>query len=260
MFPESADARPRVLCLSGHDPSGGAGIHADLEAIAAQGAHALTVITALTAQDSDNVHHVWPVAADPLRAQLDLLIADGPIAAIKIGLLGDATQIPLIVETIRRCGAPVICDPVLRAGGGSDLSAAATTDALLTQLLPQIDLLTPNAAEARRLTGLDDALAAAAALRARGCRQVLVTGGDESSADVHNHWLDAEGQGHAFRWPRLPLRFHGAGCTLAAAIAGRIALGEDWAAAIDNGQRYTQQALARSYRAGRGRRIPHRSP
>ncbi|WP_028081719.1 bifunctional hydroxymethylpyrimidine kinase/phosphomethylpyrimidine kinase [Solimonas soli] len=259
MSTASLDRRARVLCLSGHDPGGGAGIHADLEAVAAQGAHALTVITALTAQDSVDVRQVWPVASARLAEQLELLLADGAIAAIKIGLLGDATQIAVIVDAIRRSGAPVVCDPVLRAGGGRDLSDAATIAALLDELLPHVDLLTPNAAEARRLSGCNDPFEAAAALRARGCRQVLVTGGDEAEAEVHNRWLDAEGRAHEFRWPRLPARFHGAGCTLAAAIAARRALGEDWATAVEAGQRYTQQALAGAYRAGRGRLIPRRS-
>ncbi|MFT4047998.1 MAG: hydroxymethylpyrimidine/phosphomethylpyrimidine kinase [Solimonas sp.] len=259
MFTEFVDRRPRVLCLSGHDPSGGAGIHADLEAIAAQGAHALTVITALTAQDSRDVRRVLPVAPAQLAEQIDLLLADGAIAAIKIGLLGDAAQIPPIVDTIRRAGAPVVCDPVLRAGGGANLSAAATSAALLDGLLPHVDLLTPNAAEARRLSGLDDDVAAARALRERSGRHVLVTGGDETGDDVRNVWLDADGWIREFRWPRLAARFHGAGCTLASAIAGRLAAGDGWAAAIEAGQRYTHGALAGAYRAGGGRLIPNRS-
>lgn len=251
---------PLVLCLSGHDPGGGAGIHADLEAIAAQGAHALTVITALTVQDSRDVRRVEAVAPPLIAEQLAVLLADSRIAAIKIGLLGDAAQVPVIVETIRRAGVPVICDPVLRAGGGAEVSAAPTLAALRDTLLPHVDLLTPNAAEARRLApDAADTAAAAAALRGLGCRQVLVTGGDEADAEVHNLWLDAEGRAREYRWPRLAARFHGAGCTLAAAIAGRLAVGDDWASAIERGQRYTHAALAAAYRTGQGRLIPRRS-
>lgn len=251
---------PRVLCLSGHDPSGGAGIHADIEAVAAQGAHALTVVTALTAQDSRDVHRVQAVAPALLREQAELLLADGPVQAVKLGLVGDAAQLPVIRALIERAGAPVICDPVLRAGGGAQLSAAATVAALRDTLFPLVDLLTPNAAEARRLAPQSaDLPAAAAALQAGGCAQVLITGGDEPGDTVCNLWRDAGGAVRLFRWPRLPDAFHGAGCTLAAAIAARIALGEDWATAIDKGQRYTQAALAQAYRSGAGRLIPCRT-
>jgi hydroxymethylpyrimidine/phosphomethylpyrimidine kinase len=250
---------PLVLCLSGHDPSGGAGIHADLEAVAAQGAHALTVITAHTVQDSGNVYRVAPVAPAFLREQIDRLLADCHIAAIKLGLLGDVGQLPVIVDTIRRAGVPVICDPVLRAGGGADLAGDGVLAGLRDMLLPYVDLLTPNGAEARRLAPHSTSIEHAAdALAMAGCRQVLVTGGDEPGETVCNLWRRADGRRQAFRWPRLPGSFHGAGCTLAAAIAGRIARGEDWATAIDTAQRYTHRALAQAYVIGQGRRIPRR--
>lgn len=253
--------RPTVLCLSGHDPAGGAGIHADLEAVAAQGAHALTVITALTVQDSRNVYRVKPVAASLFAEQLQRLCADSEIAVVKLGLLGDAAQITVIAALLRELGVPVICDPVLRAGGGADLSANATIIALRRELFPLIDLLTPNAAEARRLVPqAGDLASAAAALCLEGCRQVLVTGGDEPGDNqVSNHWRMSDGKLREFHWPRLPEAFHGAGCTLASAIAGRIAIGEDWTTAIEQAQRYTHAALTRAYRSGRGRLIPGRS-
>ncbi|HEY9545850.1 MAG TPA: hydroxymethylpyrimidine/phosphomethylpyrimidine kinase [Solimonas sp.] len=252
---------PTVLCISGHDPAGGAGIHADLEAVAAQGAHALTVITALTVQDSGNVYRVEPVAAPLLVEQLQRLCADSQIAVVKLGLLGNAPQVAVIANLLRQLRVPVICDPVLRAGGGTDLAANATVAALRAELFPLIDLLTPNAAEARRLVPqATDLSSAAAALCAEGCRQVLVTGGDEpGGSQVTNHWRMHNGELREFHWSRLPAAFHGAGCTLASAIAGRIAIGEDWAPAIEQAQRYTHTALSRACRTGRGRLIPRRS-
>ncbi|NKF22226.1 bifunctional hydroxymethylpyrimidine kinase/phosphomethylpyrimidine kinase [Solimonas marina] len=252
-------SRPRVLCLSGHDPSGGAGIHADLEAIAAQGAHALTVITALTVQDSGNVRRVLPQPPAQVAEQVELLLADGPVAAVKIGLIGDAALLPVLVDVIRRAGVPAICDPVLRAGGGTDLSDANLRAGLIEQLLPQLALLTPNAAEARRLMpDAPDLPAAAARLAAAGCRQVLITGGDEPGLDIQNLWRDGAGTLHTLRSPRIDARFHGAGCTLAAAIAGRIAVGDDWGQAIARAQDYTHGTLAAAYAAGQGRLIPKR--
>lgn len=250
---------PRVLCLSGHDPSGGAGIHADIEAVAAQGAHALTVVTALTVQNTRDVSRVSAVAPALMAEQIAALIDDGPIAAIKIGLLGDAAQVSVIVNAIRRLRVPVVFDPVLRAGGGSNLVAASLLAEVIAELVPEVTLLTPNAAEARRLapgsSGLDDC---ALRLLALGCAHVLVTGGDEPGAEVRNTWYAEGSPARHYCWPRLPETFHGAGCTLASAIAARLAHGESMDAAIENAQRWTHAALIGAIAVGEGRRIPLR--
>lgn len=257
--PGRPPSQPSLLCLSGHDPTGGAGIQADQEAAAAQGVHALSIVTALTAQDSRNVQRVVPVASRLIEEQLALLEADCAIGAIKIGLIGDAVQVPVILSAIRRLRVPVVLDPVLRAGGGTDLVGASLQAALLAQLIPAIHLLTPNAAELRRLVPqAPDSASAARQLLDRGCANVLVTGGDEPGERVVNTWFNADAAPREFEWPRLPETFHGAGCTLASAIAARLALGEPIAQAIEQGQRWTQQALARAFAVGQGRRIPGR--
>lgn len=251
--------RPQVLCISGHDPTGGAGIHADIEACAAQQVHALTVIAANTVQDTANVSRVLPVAPMLLAQQLEALRGDCRIDAVKIGLLGDAQQIPYLVEFLRTLAVPVVMDPILRAGGGSNLVTQSLQLAMLEQLLPLVTVLTPNAAEARRLAPdcrhLDEA---AAVLLNRGCQNIFITGGDEPGPVVHNHW---HRRGHAPRpwhWPRLPGGFHGAGCTLAASLAARLAQGDALEPALDSAQTYTHQSLSRALRVGQGRRIPGR--
>lgn len=257
--PHPTPSRANLLCLSGHDPTGGAGIQADQEAAAAQGVHALTVVTALTVQDSRNVHRVVAVDAALIAEQLAALEADCRIAGIKIGLLGDAAQIAVIVALIQRLKVPVVLDPVLRAGGGSDLVSSPLQVALLEQLLPAVTLLTPNAAELRRLVPeAADPASAARELLDRGCANLLVTGGDEPGESVVNRWFARDAQAVRYEWPRLPETFHGAGCTLASAIAARLALGEPMALAIEQGQRWTQTALARAVAVGQGRRIPLR--
>lgn len=250
---------PRVLCISGHDPSGGAGLQADIEAVAAQGAHALGVITALTVQDTQNVRRVQTVAAELVGEQLELLLADCRIGAIKLGLLGDAAQLPPILRAIARARVPVVVDPVLRAGGGGTLASAQTALALLEQLLPVATIATPNAAEARRLApAAADLDAAGAMLIARGCAHVLITGGDEATTQVENRWYRRDAPVQVFRWPRLPGGFHGAGCTLAAALAARLAHGETVATALDTAQRYVHGCLEHALHIGRGRAIPNR--
>ncbi|MGQ0699489.1 MAG: bifunctional hydroxymethylpyrimidine kinase/phosphomethylpyrimidine kinase [Panacagrimonas sp.] len=249
----------RVLCLSGHDPTGGAGIHADIEAVAAQGGHALSIVTALTVQDTRNVRHVEPVAAALIERQLAALEEDGPFDAIKIGLIGSAAQVHLMVDLIRRSRVPLVFDPVLRAGGGADLVDPELQATVLDQLVPLVDLMTPNLAEARRFVpDGNSGGACAASLLATGCRNVLVTGGDIPGPTVLNIWFRADAEPRHFEWPRLDETFHGAGCTLASAIAGQLALGASMAEAIVRGQQWTQAALTRAVAVGCGRRIPFR--
>jgi hydroxymethylpyrimidine/phosphomethylpyrimidine kinase len=251
--------RPLVLCLSGLDPGGGAGLQADIETVAALGGHALGLATCLTVQDTRDVARVVATAPQLLEQQIELLLADSVPQAIKLGLLGSAEQLPLIVQTIRRCGVPVVCDPVLRAGGGTLLHDEAAAAALRRELFGQVTVLSPNAAEARRLcpgaASLDEC---GAALLASGCARVLITGGDEPGATVVNRAYAVQRAPRRYEWPRLPETFHGAGCTLAAAIAVLLARGVDADEALEQAQAWTQGTLQRALSTGRGRRIPGR--
>ena len=253
-------ARPTVLCLSGHDPGGGAGLQADIETVAALGGHAAGVITAHTVQDTSDVRRI--VAVDPmlLREQLDVLLADLAVDAVKVGLLGGVDQVDVVAEVIARAGRPAVLDPVLRAGGGAELGSPALIAAMMRALLPRIDVLTPNAAEARRLAGQQDLDACGAALVAAGARHVLITGGDEPGEAVVNRWYRRDGRPRTFSWPRLRGPFHGAGCTLASAIATLLAQGLPVAAALADAQAYVHGTLERAFAPGRGRPIPGRAP
>jgi hydroxymethylpyrimidine/phosphomethylpyrimidine kinase len=256
--------RPTVLCLSGHDPGGGAGLQADIETVAALGGHAAGIITAHTVQDTTNVRRV--VAADPalMREQAEALLADLSVGAVKIGLLGGVEQAGVVAGLIARIGRPTVLDPVLRAGGGAELGSDALADAIKRALLPHVDVLTPNAAEARRLAGREDLDACGAALLEAGARHVLITGGDEPAQDgdgaVVNRWYRRDGRPRAFSWPRLRGPFHGAGCTLASAIATLLAQGLSIADALADGQAYVHAALGRGFAPGKGRPIPGRAP
>jgi hydroxymethylpyrimidine/phosphomethylpyrimidine kinase len=257
-------SRPAILFLSGHDPGGGAGVQADLETAAALGGHGLSLITAHTVQDTRNVAAVRAADLALLREQAAVLLADVAVRAIKVGLLGGAEQVPFVVDLIGRAGAPAVVDPVLRAGGGTELASAELIEAF-KRALPHVTVLTPNAAEARRLVPqARDLDAAGAALVALGARNVLITGGDEVDRElggaVVNRWYRRDAGPRAFSWPRLPGPFHGAGCTLAAAIATLLAQGLPVAAALADAQAYTHRALERAFAAGRGRRIPGRLP
>jgi hydroxymethylpyrimidine/phosphomethylpyrimidine kinase len=252
--------RRTVLVFAGADPSGGAGIAADILAIAAQGAHALPVTTALTVQDNDRVYEVLPVDSAVVRRQALALMNKVPIHAVKIGIPGNRANAEVIAQLIGELrltqpGLPVVLDPVLASGAGDALTRL---DAL-PRLLQLASVIVPNLPEANALcSGAATVAEQAASLRARGCAHVLVTGGHAEGAMVVNRWFDAHGETE-WRWPRLPGAFHGSGCTLASAIAARLAIRDDMEQALFTAQQYCHQALAQSFSIAEGQRIPLRS-
>jgi hydroxymethylpyrimidine/phosphomethylpyrimidine kinase len=238
---------------AGLDPSGGAGIQADIEAISAQGAHALPLVTALTVQDNNAVREVVPVDAGLLLRQAVVLADTMPIQAVKIGIPGNrdnAEAIAGIVRMlrVRRPGLPVVLDPVLASGRGDPL-ARGDALAALAPLLAVTTLVVPNLPEAAAL-GIDSKTPLP-------CPHVLVTGGHADGVDVVNRWLSVAGA-REWRWPRLRGEFHGSGCTLASSIAARLALGDTMAQALELGQRYCDRTLAHAYAIAPGQRIPRR--
>jgi hydroxymethylpyrimidine/phosphomethylpyrimidine kinase len=257
-------ARRTVLVFAGADPSGGAGIAADILAIAAQGAHALPVITAITVQDNDRVYEVLPVAGDVVWRQALALMKKVSIHAVKIGIPGNranADVIAQVIETLRAAqpDLPVVLDPVIASGAGDALTRVEA----LAPLLRLASVIVPNLPEAKALgdttgTGAATVAEQAASLRARGCAEVLVTGGHAEGAMVVNRWFGAHGE-REWHWPRLPGAFHGSGCTLASAIAARLAAGDDMQQALCTAQQYCHQALEDAFSIANGQRIPQRA-
>ncbi|MDA3921735.1 MAG: hydroxymethylpyrimidine/phosphomethylpyrimidine kinase [Salinisphaera sp.] len=251
--------RPNVLVLAGHDPSGGAGLQADIESIAANSGHAATVTTLLTRQDTANVHDAMPVDDAFFSACIDTLCQDMDLAAAKTGVVASAGQVERIVALSRALpDLPLVVDPVLVAAGGGRLAEDAVGVALRDQLFQHARVITPNAVEARRLcpdaSSIDDC---GAVLAAYGCA-VLITGGDEDDRTVVNRLYRDGAPVKRFEWPRLPGIFHGSGCTLASAIAARLALDEPLDDALQNAQQFTANALASAFKAGGGQAIPNR--
>ncbi len=251
---------PVVMTLAGNDPSGGAGIQADIEAIASMGCHAAPVITALTVQDTQDVHRMLPLDPELVFAQAHTLLGDVPVAAIKIGLIGSRQIAAMIAELLDdHRHIPVILDPVLAAGGGADLDGDTLARAIRELLLEHVTVLTPNSVEARRLAPEADTLdGCAMALLAHACEYVLITGTHEDTPEVCNTLYGRHGRLESWRWERLPHGYHGSGCTLASAIAGLIARGEDPQTAVRQAQEYTWEALRAGYRIGAGQHIPNR--
>ncbi len=251
---------PAVMAFSGNDPTGGAGIQADIEALASMGCHATPVITSLTIQDTQDIQGYVPIDASLLVQQARAVLEDMPIAAFKIGMLGSVEVIEAVHSIlIDYANIPVVLDPVLIAGGGSEIADEEMIDAIATLLLPQTTILTPNSIEARLLAHEADSLEACAQeLLEMGCEYVLVTGTHEATTDVTNTLYGNRRQLESFTWDRLPETYHGSGCTLASAIAGLLAQGMDPLSAVHEAQEYTWESLRAGYRLGMGQHLPNR--
>jgi hydroxymethylpyrimidine/phosphomethylpyrimidine kinase len=261
-----SDIPPIVLTFAATDPSGGAGLQADILTIASMGCHPLSIVTAITVQDTSGVDDVQPVDAELVADQARAVLEDMPVAAFKIGLLGSVENIAAIAEVISDYpDIPLILDPVLSSGRGDELANEDMVDALRELLLPQTTILTPNSMEARRLVQdeeneKDDPTLAECAKRILllGCEYVLITGTHEHTPKVINTLYGERGQVRSDSWPRLPGIYHGSGCTLASAIAALLANGLPIEEAIREAQEYTWEALKYGFRPGMGQHIPDR--
>jgi len=249
-----------VLSFAASDPTGGAGIQADLLTIAALGCHPLSVVTAITVQDTHGVERVVPIEASLITAQAHRLLDDIPVAAFKAGVLGSAQNVRAVSEVVaRHASLPFVVDPVLASGRGDALAQDEAIEALRELVLPQTTMLTPNSVEARRLAdGASDLAECARRLLDQGCEYVLITGTHEEGSDVVNTLYDASGVVREDRWPRLPASYHGSGCTLASAIAAGLAKGLEPAEAAHAAQRFTWESLAAGFRPGGGQFVPNR--
>jgi hydroxymethylpyrimidine/phosphomethylpyrimidine kinase len=251
---------PCVLIISGNDPSGGAGIAADLQAVSALGAHPAPVITALTVQDTVNAWRVDPVDPGLVAEQARAVLADLPVAAVKIGLLADARIGAAVAEVLEEHPGPrVVLDPVLVAAGGAELAERDIEDVMMDRLFPLATVVTPNALELRRLGGEDgDRASRARRLLDTGAGWILAKGADEDTPGVDNVLFGPGDFMEVSRWRRLPGDYHGSGCTLAAAISAFLAAGAAVQRAVAEAQKYTYECLLQAYRPGRGQFVPRR--
>jgi hydroxymethylpyrimidine/phosphomethylpyrimidine kinase len=269
-----ASPLPIVMTFSACDPTGGAGMQADLLTIASLGCHAASIVTGFTVQDTTGVEEFVPVDADHVDDQARTVLEDMPVAAFKIGVLGDVETVATVAQIVSDYpDLPVILDPVLASGRGDVFADDDTLLAIRELLIPQVTVITPNSYEARRLAAIDEGAeqdeskaltleAAAAKLIEWGVEFVLITGTHENTIEVVNRLYGEENDAAVLirsdAWRRLPGSYHGSGCTLASAIAALLALGVDLEDAVRQSQEYTWQALAAGFRPGMGQFIPDR--
>ena len=250
---------PIVLTFAASDPTGGAGLQADLLTLAALGCHPLSVLTGLTVQDTRGVARMMAVESEWVRSQAQHLLADMEAAAFKAGALVSSANVRVVTEVVAsRARVPLVVDPVLASGRGDALAADGAVEAMRKYLVPRTMVLTPNSIEARRLAGEPGLAACARRLIDDGCKYVLVTGTHETTEEVVNTLYDATGVVREDRWRRLAGEYHGSGCTLASAIAARLAHGVAVSEAVREAQDFTWHALATGFRAGHGQLLPQR--
>jgi hydroxymethylpyrimidine/phosphomethylpyrimidine kinase len=250
------------MVFAATDPTGGAGLQADVLTLASLGCHPVSVTTAITVQDTHGLRSVRALEARWVIEQARALLEELPVAAIKIGVLGSAENVAAIAAILaEHPQVPVVLDPVLASGRGDSIAGEATIEALRERLLPLVTILTPNSLEARRLAGgaepceLADC---AQRLIARGASYVLITGTHEPGAEVVNTLHGAAGLLQSARWQRLAGSYHGSGCTLASAIAAQLAHGLRPLEAVYIAQEFTWRALASGFRPAAGQFLPDR--
>lgn len=254
------NSRPAILCFAGLDPSGGAGLQADIEAIASCGGHALPIATCLTVQNASQAIASQAVDASIVQQQAAALIADMPIAGCKIGVLPNGDMVQTIVNILSLIpDIPVVLDPVLHATQGIRFCDEQTVNIIKEYLLPRVQVTTPNQAELQQLVSKQGSeLQHAQALCGYGTEFVFVTGADQECKEIENTLYTRHGIVHRSRWKKLPHSFHGSGCTLSSALACFLALGIDMVEAVEKAQHYTWQSLQRADVIGAGQYIPKR--
>jgi hydroxymethylpyrimidine/phosphomethylpyrimidine kinase len=249
--------RPVALTIAGSDPSGGAGIQADLKTFAAHGVYGASVLTLLTVQNTRGVRRVQMIDPEFVTEQLESVLEDLPVVALKTGALGDEKIIRAVAAVLRPKALPLVVDPVMVAKSGDALLAPGAIAALRDELLPLATLCTPNAPEAEGLYGLkpgqlktpDDLLALAQTYH----EHALLLKGGHLAVDEVTDYLAYEGHTEVFRFERIDTRHtHGTGCTLSAAITARLALSDALPQAVGRARRYLQEAIRQAPGLGAG--------
>jgi hydroxymethylpyrimidine/phosphomethylpyrimidine kinase len=262
---------PTVLTFAATDPSSGAGVQADIMALASIGCYPLSVITGVTVQDTVGVESVMPLDADWINDQARAILEDVSVNAFKLGLLGSVENVAVIAEIVADYpDVPLIIDPILASGRGDELSNEEMQAAMCELLFPQATLITPNSLEARRLAYYDEGdevkhsslEECALRLLGMGSEYVMITGTHERSLDVVNSLYGVQneipGLIKDYHWERLPGSYHGSGCTLTSAITACLAHGLTMEEAVHEAQEFTWQTLRHAFRPGMGQFIPDR--
>ena len=252
----NTDKHPKILIISGIDPSGGAGLIADIETVHALGCRASAVITCQTIQTEQDATACVPSDPAWFKRQLLATLKAYSFSIIKIGLTPSLEIIDAIADALISVRCPIVLDPIIVAGGGYIFCDDKTVAALVAKLIPLCDLITPNAEELKRLTGGDEG--AVVALLENGCKAVLVSSEYHKAGYLHHCLYRSDHPRHTYTAKHLPHRYHGSGCTLASAIVAYLAHGNELTEAIRQAQEFTYHCLQNATLSTSGVAVPQR--
>jgi hydroxymethylpyrimidine/phosphomethylpyrimidine kinase len=253
------------MTFSATDPTGGAGLQADILTISSLGCHPISIATGFTVQDTIGVNKLIPIDSELVNDQARLILEDMEVEIFKLGLLGSKENITTIAEIISDYpDTPLIIDPVLASGRGDEFSDIEASNMMMELLFPESLLITPNSSEARQLVSNEENPSnlpielCVDRFKEMGCENILITGTHENTENVINTLYNSSNQIIPFHWDRLPGSYHGSGCTLTAAISAYYALGLSIDEAVEEAQHFTWQALKNGFKPGMGQFIPNR--
>jgi hydroxymethylpyrimidine/phosphomethylpyrimidine kinase len=252
---------PCALTIAGSDPSGGAGVEADLKTFSALEVYGACVITAVTVQDTSRVYDTFPLPSDLVKRQLEVVLDDLPVKAVKTGMLHNGRTMKAVGDALRLRNIPLVVDPVFRAGSGDPLIKESAKEILFNEIFPRALIVTPNLAEAEdihgsRVASLDDMIESAKTVAKYGSKFVLIKGGTFKEGKIID-LLYHDGRYRTFEKERISVNAHGAGCTLSSAITAFLAHGLSLDESIAKAETFMDGALRFSLLLGRGRRPVH---
>lgn len=258
----TAQLLPTACTIAGSDSSGGAGLQIDLKTFAAYRVYGLSVVTAVTAQNTQKVAGAWVQSADSVAAQITTLCEEFTVSAWKTGMLGNAEVIGAVIDSLP-AGAPLILDPVIVSTSGHRLLTEDALSLLKDGLIPRATVVTPNIAEAEIVTGiapirsLDDMREAGSVFLSFGADAVVMKGGHLDSGDCSVDLLITRNGEESYSSPRYPYEIHGSGCCLASAIASELCMGRDLPMALSGAKQFIDGAIREAIRLPSGGAVPN---
>ena len=247
-----------ILSIGGSDPSSGAGIQSDIKTFSNHDAYGFTIVTAITSQNTKKVTSIEPVSAKSLRAQLDSILSDFHIDAIKIGMVYDSQTISVIHSKLRNVRVPIVVDPVIKSTTGAMLLKKSALRDYKEMMVPLADVITPNRFEAKALSGISNTNKSAKKIQSMGAKCVIITGAASSNGKISDFVLE-ENKEYKISGKKIPIKNHGSGCNYSASIAVSLAKGNTMHNAVKTAKDYVYQSIKNSKKIGKGVSITHKN-
>ena len=247
-----------ILSIGGSDPSSGAGIQSDIKTFSNHDVYGFTVVTAITSQNTRKVTSVEPVSAKSLMAQIDSILSDFHIDAIKIGMVYDSQVIKVIHSKLRNIRVPIVVDPIIKSTTGAILLKKSALCDYKKMMVPLADVITPNKFEAKALSGISNIKKSAKKIQSMGAKCVIITGATSSNGKISDFVLE-ESREYVISGKKIPIKNHGSGCNYSASITVSLAKGNTMYNAVKTAKDYVYQSIRNSKNIGKGVSITHKN-